>query len=149
MIVKNLIYQGKNLLIFIQPDMEDVKSEEEQIAPLPPPGSPPPNLPQPTLKNPDKYIVNQLIYFHYNINTHEMYVSPYPYPTHNVAPPPQQISSIPQHQITQTPPTGYTFNKSAKSNRISNSKFYHSTHKPIHNSSEANLIVLSNSPLNI
>lgn len=90
---------------------------------MPPPGTPPHNLPQPTLKNPDKYIVNQLIYFHYNIHTHEMYVSPFPYPTHDTgAPPPAAL---------------HNHVKSSKSNREPSSK-------STHNKGDVNLIVLSN-----
>lgn len=137
-----------NILSQMQFDARDVKLEAELIVPLPPPGSPPLNLPQPTLKNPDKYIVNQLIYFHYNIHTHEMYPSPFSYPTHIPGPPTHTIQSQPVSQ----PPISYSYkssNKIPKSSRVSSSKHYHSTHKTTHNSSETNLIVLSNSPLNI
>lgn len=98
-----------------------MRTPEEEIAPLPPPGSPPPNLPQPTLKNPDKYIVNQLIYFHYNIHTHEMYVSPFSYPTHDAG-----------------APTPAPLQKSSKSNRVPSSK---SSHNNVNG--DVNLIVLS------
>lgn len=77
-----------------------IKSEpqtvEDEFVPGPPPGSPPAHLPQPTLKNPEKFMVNQMIYFHYNINDHSMYVSPCPFPTHGQTPSAQQPPQIPQ-----------------------------------------------------
>lgn len=142
----------KFFFIRFQFDTKDIKVEEEQIIPPPPPGSPPPNLPQPTLKNPEKFIVNQLIFFHYNIHTHEIYVSPFHYPTHDVQ---SQHShqQQPQHQQTP-PPTSYSYKSNAKltkSNRVPSSKHFHSSsHKSsLHNPNENNLIILSNSPSNI
>lgn len=75
---------------------------ENEFVPEPPPGSPPASLPQPILKCPEKFIVNQLIYFHYNINNHSMYVSPCPYPTHDQPPP--QPNPSPASQPSQQPP---------------------------------------------
>lgn len=118
---------------------------------------------QPTLKNPEKYIVTQLIYFHYDINNHSMYPSPYPHPTHNIPKPISQQSPMPQSSVhsQQTPLVPPYYKSSSgtsgrhveagkipsKINRIASSKYYHSTHKPIHTCSETNLIVLqANSP---
>lgn len=69
---------------------ENIKIEpqavEDEFVPAPPVGSPPAHLPQPILKNPEKFLVNQLIYFHYNINEHWMYVSPCSFPSHTQPP---------------------------------------------------------------
>lgn len=82
----------------------------ESYVPAPPSGLPPSHLRQPKLKNPDKFIVNQLIYFHYNIQEHSMYVSPYPQPTHsNIVKPPippmQVAAQFPRSQrcLTDSP----------------------------------------------
>lgn len=143
---------------------------EQQIVPPPPPGSPPPQLPQPKLKDPEKFIVNQLLYFHYDIRRNEMIVTPAPHlmPMMNAMPPNTMALPPPVVQQTAPPPTiqkvppvpvqPYPFKSNSsrhhndakvlKSSRTSSSKHYHSSHKSMHVSNDTNLIVLSSSPSN-
>lgn len=147
--------------------------EEKEVVPPAPPGSPPPQLPQPRLKDPNKFIVNQLLYFHYDLRANKMIITPAPHmmPMMNptiiptIIPPPmqpiQQMLPIqPMQAIPTVPPNisvaqpmyksastrHHSDIKISKSIRSSSSKHYHSSHK--HASNETNLIVLSSSPSN-
>lgn len=140
--------------------------ELQNIVPPPPPGSPPPHLLQPKLKDPDRFIVKQLLYFHYDLRVNEMIVTPTPHlmmpmmksmtippPIIQQVPPAiQQLPSVqpvqPYPYKTSTSSRHHSVAKASKSNRSSSSKHYHSSHKPIHASNETNLIVLSSSPSN-
>lgn len=113
-------------------------NKDQEFVPGPPDGSPPANLCQPTLKNPSKFIVSQLIYFHYNINDHSMYVSPYPYPTH-------MNNSQKTLPTSTTPLTSSTFpykSKESPSDLKMNGPPRKSSNKYTHHSSESNLIVV-------
>lgn len=86
-----------------------IEEDEQQSVPPPPPGSPPPHLPQPRLKDPDKFIVNQLLYFHYDLRSNEMIVTPAPHllPMMNgpmAIPPPIIQSNLPPQPVQQIQP---------------------------------------------
>lgn len=86
-----------------------MEEDEQQTVPPPPPGSPPPHLPQPRLKDPDKFIVNQLLYFHYDLRSNEMIITPAPHlmPMMNgpmAIPPPIIQSNLPLQQVQQIHP---------------------------------------------
>lgn len=126
--------------------------EKPEFVPGPPDGSPLPHLRQPKLKNPEKHNLNQLMYFHYNINEHSMYLSSYPYPTHSNVPPqhvmiPAQMQQQPstisfKHKLPPEHQSIEILTKSQPRTPLSNQQ------KPIH-SNGSNLIVLqSNSPTN-
>lgn len=117
--------------------------------PGPPDGSPMAHLKQPRLKCPEKFIGNQLIYFHYNQFEHAMYVSPYANPTHSAPPAKQMQSAIPT--VITTQPT-YAYNKhkvqmdSPKDMKVASRTPLSVQQKSFH-STESNLIVVqSNSP---
>lgn len=128
------------------------KTEERQeFVPGPPEGSPLPGLLQPKLKNPDKFQVNRLMYFHYDTLAHLMYISPCRTPTHDkVAPsqmmPPDQFQPVPppfqfKHSTYAEPPAELV-PKAPPRTPLGTQQ------KPTH-SNESNLIVLqSNSPTN-
>lgn len=129
-------------LVFQSNDAEknEIQTEESYVPP-PPPGSPLLSYEQPRLKNPEKFIVNHLIYFHYNIQEHAMYVSPYSYPTHMLVTKPltshAQTPQVPQ--IQQPPPWALNANESpinsvAKCHTKKSSQFGNQVNKILHES---------------
>lgn len=137
--------------------------EQQQIIPPPPPGSPPLHLPQPKLKDPDKFILNRVLYFHYDPRFNKMIVTetpPHLMPMMMAQPPPilktNHIMAPMEPAQPPQPPFMYKSNNIRHHNDIklsksktSSSKTYHSSsHKSLHPSNETNLIVLSSSPSN-
>lgn len=123
---------------------------DENYVPGPPDGSPTPHLRQPKLKCPEKFIVNQLMYFHYNQYDHSMYVSPFPNPAHQPPPTAKHMQSAIPTVITTQPTYAYNKHKvqmdSPKDVKVVSRTPLSVQQKPFH-SADSNLIVLqSNSP---
>lgn len=126
-----------------------IEEVDENFVPGPPNGSPTPHLKQPKLKRPEKFIHNQLMYFHFNQFESRMYVSSCPNPDHlaPIAKPMQ--SAIPTVITTQQT---YAYNKhkvqmdSPRDVKVVSRTPLSVQQKSFH-PTESNLIVLqSNSP---